>query len=109
MKSFCDIPSHKPNPRKKHKHATLSVLHLTCYGLYLLLIIHRQVAACSDGQVKIYELLDTLELEKWQLQVFICRSLSCIWCRKLLSGMLHFFLTFTFANGAFLTIYNDNK
>lgn len=26
------------------------------------------VAACSDGQVKIYELLDTLELEKWQLQ-----------------------------------------
>ncbi|XP_051151230.1 protein SEH1 isoform X1 [Andrographis paniculata] len=26
------------------------------------------VAAYSDGQVKIYEVLDTLELEKWQLQ-----------------------------------------
>ncbi|KAI3468635.1 hypothetical protein Pfo_025298 [Paulownia fortunei] len=26
------------------------------------------VAAYSDGQIKIYELLDTLELEKWQLQ-----------------------------------------
>ncbi|KAL0393656.1 UNVERIFIED_CONTAM: protein SEH1 [Sesamum latifolium] len=28
------------------------------------------VAAYSDGQIKIYELLDTLELEKWQLQVW---------------------------------------
>ncbi|KAL7159944.1 hypothetical protein ABFS83_01G062200 [Erythranthe nasuta] len=26
------------------------------------------VAAYSDGQIKVYELLDTLELEKWQLQ-----------------------------------------
>ncbi|KAL2529217.1 26S protease regulatory subunit 6A-like protein A [Forsythia ovata] len=29
----------------------------------------RQVGAHSEGQVKIYELLDPLELEKWQLQI----------------------------------------
>lgn len=29
-----------------------------------------QVAAYSSGQVKVFELLNTLELEKWQLQVF---------------------------------------
>lgn len=30
-----------------------------------------QVTAYSDGQVKVYELLDSLELDKWQLQVYL--------------------------------------
>uniref|UniRef100_A0A0A9FWB2 Uncharacterized protein n=1 Tax=Arundo donax TaxID=35708 RepID=A0A0A9FWB2_ARUDO len=28
----------------------------------------KMVTAYSDGQVKVYELLDSLELDKWQLQ-----------------------------------------
>ncbi|KAK6158391.1 hypothetical protein DH2020_005705 [Rehmannia glutinosa] len=30
--------------------------------------VNNEVAAYSDGHIKVYELLDTLELEKWQLQ-----------------------------------------
>lgn len=30
-----------------------------------------QVTAYSDGHVKVYELLDPLELKNWQLQVIV--------------------------------------
>ncbi|RWW16640.1 hypothetical protein BHE74_00021845 [Ensete ventricosum] len=43
-------------------------LKMVCCGLL-------KVAACSDGYVKVYELLDPLEFNKWQLQVF---DLFCI-------------------------------
>lgn len=32
-------------------------------------LLHMQVVAYSDGQVKIFELLDPLNLKNWQLQV----------------------------------------
>ncbi|KAL6556434.1 hypothetical protein OROGR_005722 [Orobanche gracilis] len=44
---------------------TSLVLHLVPQAIGALFAL---VAAYSDGQIKIYELLDTLELEKWQLQ-----------------------------------------
>lgn len=46
---------------------------IRCY-LYnaVALLHHMQVVAYSDGQAKIFELLDPLNLNNWQLQVCYC-------------------------------------
>ncbi|RRT40234.1 hypothetical protein B296_00058636 [Ensete ventricosum] len=51
----------------------LKVGHFFCFGGSW--DLGHLVAACSDGYVKVYELLDPLEFNKWQLQVF---DLFCI-------------------------------
>jgi hypothetical protein len=37
--------------------------------LFLLYFVLEQITAYSDGHVKIFELLDLVDLDKWQLQV----------------------------------------
>ncbi|KAL6842771.1 hypothetical protein ACP4OV_027615 [Aristida adscensionis] len=44
------------------------------FGLHLASL--KMVTAYSDGQVKVYELLDSLELDKWQLQLAEFQNIS---------------------------------
>uniref|UniRef100_A0A0E0GB35 Anaphase-promoting complex subunit 4 WD40 domain-containing protein n=1 Tax=Oryza nivara TaxID=4536 RepID=A0A0E0GB35_ORYNI len=69
----------QPSPSSKwqaHEHAILNIVWLppdygdaiACVCADGTLSLWEEVTAYSDGQVKVYELLDSLELDKWQLQ-----------------------------------------
>jgi hypothetical protein len=47
------------------------LLHFILFQImaFLLYFVLEQITAYSDGHVKIFELLDLVDLDKWQLQV----------------------------------------